>query len=207
MTVRPLASITSVPGPRWRRTSSLVPAAKILSPAIATASTNDGTRFVAIFALCRMTSTGTETSFATRKSLFLLRRSRGDDVLREARRRGAVDHRVGVLHAHAVGPAVGLHDVHHRVVRVLVRPIALPLEHHGERGDRLGARLDHALHRVVVSELTDVAAAVLDDVDLVAVVEGLNRRQRDAGFGPQASEHDLFPPAFLDGGDEVLVVP
>ena len=85
------------------------------------------------------------------------------------------------------------------------RPIALPFEHHGERGDRLGARLDHALHRVVVRELADVAAAVFDDIDFVAVVNGLNRRQRDAGFRPQSGQHDLLPAALLDGGDEVLV--
>src|SRR5260370_34734108 len=109
MTVPPLASITSVAGPRCRRTSSLVPAATILQPSIATASTNDGTRLVAIFALCRMMSADTETSLATRKSLFMLRRSRGNDVLREPGRRGAVDHRVGVLHARAGGAEVGLH--------------------------------------------------------------------------------------------------
>src|SRR5438128_6067095 len=109
MTVRPPASIRRVAGPRCRRTSSLVPVARILPPSIATASTNDGTRLVAIFALCRMTSAGTKTSFATRTSLLVRGRGRGDHVLRQSGRRGAVDHRVGVLHAHAVGPAVGLH--------------------------------------------------------------------------------------------------
>src|SRR5204863_8434421 len=110
-------------------------------------------------------------------------------------------------HAHAVGPEVGLHDVHIGVIRVLAGPIALPFEHHGQRGDRLGARLDHALHRVVVGELADVAAAVLDDVDLVTVVDGLDRRQGDAGLRPQAGEHDLPAPAFADRGDKILTVP
>src|SRR5207237_3942016 len=119
----------------------------------------------------------------------------------------AVDHRVGVFHAHAVGPAVGLHDVHDRVVGVLGRPVALPLQHHGERGDRLRAGLDHALHRVVVGELADVAAAVLYDVDLVAVVDGLDCRQGDAGLRPQAGQHDFLPAALPDGGYEVLIVP
>src|SRR5437879_5305578 len=56
MTVRPFASITAVPGPRRRRISSLVPAALILPSVMATASTNGGTPFVAILALCRMLS-------------------------------------------------------------------------------------------------------------------------------------------------------
>ena len=77
-----------------------------------------------------------------------------------------------------------LHDVHDRVIRVSLCPITLPLEHHGERGDRLRARLDHALHRVLVSELADIAAAVFDDIDFVAVVNRLHSRQRDTGFSP-----------------------
>src|SRR5262249_8543427 len=68
MTVRPLASMTKVAGPRWRRISSLAPAATNLPPSIATASTNDEARLVAILALCRMTSAGMETSFAAHES-------------------------------------------------------------------------------------------------------------------------------------------
>ena len=58
MTVRPPASITDVAGPRCRRMSLLVPAAVILPSLMAIASTNDGTPFVAILALCRMLSAG-----------------------------------------------------------------------------------------------------------------------------------------------------
>ncbi len=53
--------------PRCRKISSLVPAALILPALIATASTNDGARLLAIFALCRMMSAGMETSFAARE--------------------------------------------------------------------------------------------------------------------------------------------
>ena len=115
-------------------------------------------------------------------------------------RRRTVHHRVGVLDAHAVRAAVGLDDVHHGVVGAAGGPVALPLEHHRERRHRLGAGLDHALHRVVVRELADVAAAVLDDVDLVAVVDRLDGRQRDAGLGPQPGQHDLLPAGLLDRG-------
>jgi hypothetical protein len=74
-------------------------------------------------------------------------------------------------------------------------------------GTPVRARLDHAFHGVVMRELADVAAAILDDVGFVAVVDGLNRRQGDAGLRPEAGEYDLVPAALLDGGDEVLVVP
>ena len=102
---------------------------------------------------------------------------------------------------------MGLHDVHDGVVRVLLGPIALELEHDLQRRDRLRARLDHPLHRVVVRELTDVAAAVLHDVHFVAVVDCLYARKGDTHFGPESREHDLLPTGRLDRGHEVLVVP
>jgi len=72
---------------------------------------------------------------------------------------------------------------------------------------RLGAGLDHPLHRVVVGELADVTAAVLDDVDLVAVVDRLHGRKRDARLRPEARQHDLRSTGGFDRGHEVLVVP
>ena len=105
-------------------------------------------------------------------------------------------HRVGVLNADAVRAKVGLHDVHHRIVCIFLRPIALPFEHHHERRDGLGAGLNHALHRVIVRELAHVAAAVFDDIDFVAVVNRLNRRQRDAGLRPSPARTIFFLPLF-----------
>ena len=59
-------------------------------------------------------------------------------------------HRVCVLHTHAICAKMGFYDVHNGIISVALRPIALPLQHHRERCNRLGTRLDHALHRVVV---------------------------------------------------------
>src|ERR1700677_4789939 len=56
MTVRLPQSITFVAGPRCRRISSAEPTALILPSLIASASTNDGTPFVAILALCNIQS-------------------------------------------------------------------------------------------------------------------------------------------------------
>src|SRR6266403_5537744 len=137
----------------------------------------------------------------------LVARSRRDHVRGKHRRRCVVHHGVHVLDTDAVRAVVGLHDVHDGVVRVLLRPVALELEHDLQRRDRLRARLDHPLHRVVVRELTDVAAAVLHDVHLVAVVYRLNGRKGDTHFGPESREHDLLPTGCLDRGHEVLVVP
>jgi hypothetical protein len=56
-------------------------------------------------------------------------------------------------------------------------------------------------------KLTHVAAAILDDIDFVIVMDGLNRRQRDAGFRPESSENDFLSAALFYRGNEVLVVP
>ena len=115
-------------------------------------------------------------------------------------------HRVGVLNADTVSTTMRLHDVHHRIVCIFQRPIALPLQHHHDRRDGLGAGLNHPLHRVVVRELGQVAAAVFDDIDFITVVNGLYRRQRNAGFSPKPGQKNFFLAAFFDGGDKVFVV-
>src|SRR6202007_232401 len=86
-------------------------------------------------------------------------------------------------------------------------PIALPLEHRGKGGYGLRARLDHALHRVVVRQLAYVTAAILDDVDFVAVVDRLYRRESYAGFRPQPGQHDFLAAGFFDRRHEVLIIP
>ena len=102
---------------------------------------------------------------------------------------------------------MGFDDVHDRVVGIFVGPVALPLQHHSERGDRLRARLDDALHGITMRKFAHVAAAVFDYVHLVAVVDCLHRRQRDAGLGPQAGKDNLLATRLPDRADEVLVVP
>jgi len=56
-------SITRVAGPRRRRISSFPPVAVTFPAEIAIASTNEGTPFVAILALCKMISADTRISF------------------------------------------------------------------------------------------------------------------------------------------------
>src|ERR1700745_3478705 len=63
MTVRPRPSMTRVAGGRRRRISSFPPVAVTFPSEIAIASTNEGTLFVAILALCRMISADTRISF------------------------------------------------------------------------------------------------------------------------------------------------
>src|SRR5246127_2764761 len=92
-------------------------------------------------------------------------------------------HGVGVFDADAVRTEVSLHHIHDGVVGVTLRPVALPLEHRGKSGDGLCAGLDNPAHRVVVRQLADVSAAILGDVNLVAIVDHLNCRQSDTGSG------------------------
>src|SRR3954451_6876638 len=58
-----------------------------------------------------------------------------------------------------------------------------------------------------MSKLADVAATILDHVNFITVVNRLNRRKRNAGFGPQPRQNDLFSAAFFDRGYEVVVIP
>src|SRR5215467_3489806 len=61
MTVLRRPSMTRVDGPRWRRISSFPPTAVTFPSEIAIASTNEGTPFVAILALCRIISADTRS--------------------------------------------------------------------------------------------------------------------------------------------------
>src|SRR5437016_1174307 len=118
-----------------------------------------------------------------------------------------MDHRVGVFDPDAVGTEVCLHDLHHRVVGSSERPIALPFEHRGESRYGLCARLNYTLHGVVVRQLAYVTAAILDDVDFIAVVYRLYRRESYTGFRPQSGQHDFLAAGFFDRCYEVLVIP
>src|SRR5258705_661010 len=95
----------------------------------------------------------------------LVRGRRWHDVFGKLARRRSMHHRVSVLNADTVSTTMRLYDVHHRIVCIFFRPIALPLEHHHERRDGFGTGLDHALHGVLVRQLAHVAAAVFDDID------------------------------------------
>src|SRR5882724_10245112 len=80
ITVRRFASITLVAGPRRRKMSRALPVAVIFPPVIARASTNDGTLFVAILALCNIVSAGIE--FPGRKQIVhVLLNQRADRLL------------------------------------------------------------------------------------------------------------------------------
>src|SRR5712691_7229300 len=183
MTVRRRPSITRVCAPRRRRISSSLPTAAIFPPVMAIASTNEGTPFVAILALCKMSSADTGVSVSSFpkalrraedtppvESLLVSDSQRGNRVLGKFRGRSTVHHRVRVLDADSVSSVVVLHDVHHSIVGSAMGPIALPFEHDRQGRDRLCAGLNDALHRVVVSKVAHVAAAILHHVDLIAVM-------------------------------------
>src|SRR6266481_1773455 len=177
MTVRRRPSITRVCGPRRRRISSLLPTATIFPSDMAIASTSGGNPFVAILALCNMRSADTAVSVrflqwvekggghSALRVLLVSCSQRGNRVLGKFRCWRTVHHGVCVLDADPVCSVVALHDVHHCIVGALVGPIALPFEHDRQGRDRLRAGLYDSLHRVVVSKLAHVAAAIFHDVD------------------------------------------
>src|SRR6266850_210613 len=220
MMVRRRPSITRVCGPRRRRISSSFPTAAIFPAVTAIASTNEGTPFVAILALCKMSSADTTVSVSSfskwiekgggpsaRLVLLVSCSQLGNRVLGEFRGWRTVHHRVCVLDADPVCSVVVLHDVHHGIVGSPMGPIALPFQHDRQRRDRLRAGLNDALHCVAVSKLAHVAAAIFHDVDFVTVMNCLNRRKRNTGFRPKAGNENLLASAFFDRGDKVLVVP
>src|SRR6266699_884066 len=220
MTVRRRPSITRVCGPRSRRISSSLPTAAIFPAVMAIASTNEGTSFVAILALCNMSSADTAVSVSgfskwvekggggsARRVVLVDSDCSGNGVLREFRGRRTVHHCVRVLDADSVSSVVVLHDVHNGVVGAFVGPIALPFEHDRQGGDRLCAGLNDALHRIVVSKLAHVAAAVFHDVDFVTVLNRLHRGKRNTDFCPKSGQNNLLAAGFRDCRDEVLVIP
>src|ERR1700722_16383920 len=220
MTVRPPPSMTRVAGPRRLRISSLTPVAVTFPSEIAIASTNEGTLFVAILALCRMISADTRISFGVFQrfvrrgeasfrpcSLLVSYGSSGNVVFGEPSGWSTVYHRVRVLDSDSIRSVMVLHNVHHGIVSLPVGPVALPLQHGGKRRHGFCARLDDSLHSVVMSELTHVTAAIFHHVDFVAVVDRLYRGKRHASLRPQGGKHDLFASAFHDRGNKVLVVP
>src|SRR5277367_3080544 len=155
ITVRRLPSITRVCGPRRRKISSSLPTAAILPAVIATASTNEGTPFVAILALCNMRSADMAVSVSgfskwiekggggsALQVLFVSCNGNGNYILGEFCWGCAVHHGVRVLDADSVRSIVILHDVHHRIVGSAVGPIALPFEHDRQGGDRFCAGLN-----------------------------------------------------------------
>src|ERR1700685_959508 len=151
ITVRFCPSITSVCGLRKRSTSSSLPAAVIFPAVMATAWTNEGTPFVAILALCNMSSADTKISFPLFQmdwegrrglrpwGLLVRRECNGNSVLGEFRGRRAVHHGVRVLDTDPVCSVVILNDIHHCIVGSAMRPIALPFEHDLQGRDRFPA--------------------------------------------------------------------
>src|SRR6266446_9779341 len=220
MTVRRRPSITRVCGPRRRRISSSFPTAAIFPAVMAIASTNEGTPFVAILALCKMSSADTAVSVSGFSKW--IEKGGGGSALRvllvsceggwnyifgKLRCWQTMDHGVSVFDPNTIGSEMRSHDVHDCVVGSLLSPIALPFEHDGHRGDRLCAGLNDALHRIVVSKLAHIAAAILHDVDFVAIMNRLHRGKRNTDFRPKAGNENLLASAFFDRGDKVFVVP
>src|SRR5580765_3582933 len=219
ITVRRRPSITRVCGPRRRRISSSLPTAAIFPAVMAMASTNEGTPFVATLALCKMSSADTVVSLSdfpnggkggggsALRVLLVSCEGSWNYIFGKLRGWQAMDHGVSVFDPNTIGSEMRSHDVHDGVVGSLLSPIALPFEHDGHRGDRLCAGLNDTLHRVLVSKLTHIAAAIFHDIDFVAVMNRLHRGKRDTDFCPKAGQNDLLAAGFLDCRDEVLVIP
>src|SRR5689334_2467285 len=88
-----------------------------------------------------------------------------------------------------------------------MRPITLPFEHSRECGDGFCAGLDKSLHRSVVCKLANISAAIFNDENFVAVVNGLNGRKGNAGLSPEPTQDNLLATCSFDCLDKVLVIP
>src|SRR5882724_10774210 len=119
-------------------------------------------------------------------------------VFRKFRSWCAMDHGVRVLHTNAICSHVRFHDIHDGIVGVALRPITLPLQKGGKCSHGFCSSLNHSLHGVVVIKLANISTAVLDDVNFVAVVQGLNGGEGDTGLGPEPGPDDLLTPCSLD---------
>src|SRR5689334_4926356 len=88
-----------------------------------------------------------------------------------------------------------------------MRPITLPFEHSRECGDGFCAGLDKSLHRSVVCKLANISAAIFNNENFVAVVNGLNGRKGNAGLSPEPTQDNLLATCSLDRRDKVLIIP
>src|SRR4029077_4238499 len=187
---------------------------------MAIASTNEGTPFVAILALCNIRSADTAVSVSNFSkgiekggeasalwALLVGCEGGWSYIFGKLRCWQTMDHGVSVFDPNTISSEMRSHDVHDCVVGFPVSPIALPFEHDGHGGDGLCAGLNDALHRIIVSKLAHVAAAIFHDIDFVAVVNRLHRRKRNTDFRPKAGNENLLAPALFDRGHKVLVVP
>src|SRR5262249_30839676 len=118
-----------------------------------------------------------------------------------------MNHCVSVLHAHSISAAVLLHDIHHLVVGLAPRPIALKFKHGLNPSHRYSTSLNNPLHSHIGGHLRHGAAMVSNDVNLVAGFDCLNCRESDADLGPKPSHNYFLPAGRLDRGDVVLILP
>src|SRR3954452_19920907 len=220
MTVRPPTSMTCVLSSLHPSTSWSVPTAMNRPSRIATAWAN-GRRssWVATLPLRTMTSAGpvslrisggmavppTGRADAPWFVPGLVSVGRLEQPLRG--RRLAVDHRVGVLDPLPVRPGVLEHDLHHRVVRLLARPVPWELQEHLLPGDRHRPGLDDPLHGAAVGRLARPAGGVIDRVHLVSGLHRLDGREGEPPLGPKRRHHELLPAGPLDRGHELPVLP
>src|SRR5262249_47781332 len=111
-----------------------------------------------------------------------------------------------VAHADAVG-GMRLEDVHAAVIGLGARPVALPLEHHLQRGHRYDAGLDRPLNRPLMRLDLDLAARGRRYTDIIALRDCLDVGEADAKLGPEPSDNELLASVSGDGGDEPLILP
>jgi hypothetical protein len=116
-------------------------------------------------------------------------------------------HRVGVLDTGAVGTALLLEDGHEGVVVLLVLPIPLPLQQSRDGRQARCPGLHHARECRLLGRGRGRAAAIFNDVDIVAGLEHGERGPGDANLRPQAGHQDVFPARGLDGLSEAGIVP
>ena len=101
-----------------------------------------------------------------------------------------------------------LDQLHDGVVRIAVRPVALPFEQDLLPGHRHGTGLHHALHGVVVRFLGGAARGIAHHVDLIVAFEhGAQGERGVADLGPQTGDDHLLAAVLGQGVTHLLVVP
>src|SRR5258705_13601008 len=86
-------------------------------------------------------------------------------------------------------------------------PVALELAGERDPADRLCPCLHHAFEAGAVRLDRRAADRIHDGIDLVALAQGVERRERHADLGPQRAEDELPASGRLDGLNKLGVLP
>ena len=98
-------------------------------------------------------------------------------------------------------------DLQYASRRGFAAPVLLPFQHQRHPVDGRGARLYQALHGVVLAVWRNVAGDVRQNINLISLAQGGQRRQHHAAGGPQPADDDFLAAGLFDQVHHAPILP